>query len=96
MIRLGLNNIFGANVQRSGCVPPEYIKKGTYSRKYDVYSFGVLLLQIISRKKNYHVYGPHQNLSLLEYAYVLWKEGSAMEFIDHSLDDTSSTYKLVR
>nr|GEV26558.1 G-type lectin S-receptor-like serine/threonine-protein kinase At1g11330 isoform X5 [Tanacetum cinerariifolium] len=80
----------------SGCVPPEYIKKGTYSRKYDVYSFGVLLLQIISGKKNYNVYGPHQNLSLLEYAYVLWKEGSAMEFIDPSLDDTSSTYKLIR
>ncbi|GJZ26203.1 Ran GTPase, partial [Tanacetum coccineum] len=29
-------------------------------------------------------------------AYVLWKEGSAMEFIDPSLDDTSSTYKLIR
>nr|GEU86008.1 putative cysteine-rich receptor-like protein kinase 35 [Tanacetum cinerariifolium] len=79
-----------------GCVPPEYIKEGTYSRKYDVYSFGVLLLQIISGKKNYHVYGPYQNLSLLDYAYVLWKEGSAMEFIDPSLDDTSSTYKLIR
>ncbi|CAL5339516.1 unnamed protein product [Camellia sinensis] len=31
-----------------GCVPPEYVKQGTYSTKYDVYSFGVLLLQIIS------------------------------------------------
>ncbi|KAF2310404.1 hypothetical protein GH714_009183 [Hevea brasiliensis] len=31
---------------------PEYVKRGTYSMKYDVYSFGVLLLQIISGKKN--------------------------------------------
>ncbi|KAI3701563.1 hypothetical protein L6452_26742 [Arctium lappa] len=79
-----------------GCVPPEYIKQGTYSRKYDVYSFGVLLLQIISGKKNYNVYGPHQNLNLLEYAYVLGKEGRGMEFIDPSLDDASSTYKLIK
>ncbi|KAI3725045.1 hypothetical protein L1987_64818 [Smallanthus sonchifolius] len=80
----------------NGCVPPEYVKEGLYSRKYDVYSFGVLLLQIISGKKNYSVYGPHQNLNLLEYAYVLWKEGTAMEFMDPSLDDESSTYKLTR
>ncbi|KAI3701562.1 hypothetical protein L6452_26741 [Arctium lappa] len=79
-----------------GCVPPEYIKEGVYSRKYDVYSFGVLLLQVLSGKKNYYVYGPHQNLSLLEYAYVLWKEGRGMEFIDPSLDDAFSRYKLTR
>ncbi|KAI7738021.1 hypothetical protein M8C21_003866 [Ambrosia artemisiifolia] len=58
--------------------------------------FGVLLLQIISGKKNYSVYGPHQNLNLLEYAYVLCKEDRGMEFIDPSLDDESSTYKLIR
>ncbi|KVI04266.1 Chitinase II [Cynara cardunculus var. scolymus] len=79
-----------------GCVPPEYIKEGVYSRKYDVYSFGVLLLQIISGKKNYYVYGPHQNLNLLEYAYVLWKEGRGMEFIDPSFDDAFSRYKPTR
>ncbi|KAJ0541063.1 putative protein kinase RLK-Pelle-DLSV family [Helianthus annuus] len=79
-----------------GCVPPEYVKEGVYSRKYDVYSFGVLLLQILSGKKNYNVYGPHQNLNLLEYAYVLWKEGTGVEFIDPTLDDDFSTYKLIR
>ncbi|KAI3709587.1 hypothetical protein L2E82_39353 [Cichorium intybus] len=79
-----------------GCVPPEYIKQGIYSQKYDVYSFGILLLQIISGKKNYNVYGPHQNLNLLEYAYVLWKGGRGMEFIDPSLNDAFSRYKLTR
>ncbi|KAM0031177.1 putative protein kinase RLK-Pelle-DSLV family [Helianthus debilis subsp. tardiflorus] len=56
-----------------GCVPPEYVKEGVYSRKYDVYSFGVLLLQILSGKKNYNVYGPHQNLNLLEYVSCFFK-----------------------
>ncbi|XP_031247800.1 cysteine-rich receptor-like protein kinase 21 [Pistacia vera] len=32
-------------------VPPEYARRGIYSTKLDVYSFGVLLLQIISGKR---------------------------------------------
>jgi len=51
----------------SGCVPPEYVKRGVYSRKYDVYSFGVLLLQILGGKKNSCEYGIENDLNLLEY-----------------------------
>ncbi|RYQ92257.1 hypothetical protein S83_067164 [Arachis hypogaea] len=50
-----------------GYVPPEYVRKGIYSTKYDVYSFGVLLLQIISGKRTSCYYGPHENMNLLEY-----------------------------
>ena len=38
-----------------------------YSRKYDVYSFGVLILQIISGKRSSCLYGMHKNLNLLEF-----------------------------
>ncbi|XP_022729992.1 cysteine-rich receptor-like protein kinase 19 isoform X1 [Durio zibethinus] len=79
-----------------GYVPPEYVKNGLYSIKSDVYSFGVLLLQIISGKRNAHSYGLHENLSLLDFAYELWREGKGMEFVDPSLDDTSTSYKLLR
>jgi serine/threonine protein kinase len=51
----------------SGYVPPEYVRKGIYSMKYDVYSFGILLLQIISGKRNACYYGPNETLSLLDY-----------------------------
>ncbi|KAA3486223.1 G-type lectin S-receptor-like protein serine/threonine-protein kinase CES101 [Gossypium australe] len=78
-----------------GYVPPEYVKKGIYSTKYDVYSFGVLLLQIISGKRNSSLYGCHENLNLLEYAYELWKQGRGAEFFDASLDDSSSSCKLI-
>ncbi|XP_021672336.2 probable LRR receptor-like serine/threonine-protein kinase At5g37450 isoform X2 [Hevea brasiliensis] len=79
-----------------GYVPPEYVRHGVYSMKYDVYSFGVLLLQIISGKKNNCFYGWGENLNLLEYAYDLWKMENGMEFMDETLDDSFSPCKLLR
>ncbi|KAK4604693.1 hypothetical protein RGQ29_012956 [Quercus rubra] len=79
-----------------GYVPPEYVHKGVYSTKSDVYSFGVLLLQIVSGKKTAYYYGLDESLNLLEYAYELWKEGKGMEFMDPTLDDTTSSCKLIQ
>ncbi|PIN20582.1 Serine/threonine protein kinase [Handroanthus impetiginosus] len=79
-----------------GYIPPEYVKGGIYSRKYDVYSFGVLLLQIISGKKTSSLYGSQKNLNLLEHAYELWKNDSSMDFMDPTLDDSSSACKMKR
>ncbi|CAL1414861.1 unnamed protein product [Linum trigynum] len=78
-----------------GFVPPEYVKNGIYSIKYDVYSFGVLLLQIISSKRNQHYYGPNEDMHLLDHAYDSWRRGEGVEFCDSSLDDSSSHYKLM-
>ncbi|XP_030954772.1 cysteine-rich receptor-like protein kinase 19 [Quercus lobata] len=100
----GMAKLFGkdeheANTDRIvgtyGYVPPEYVRKGVYSMKYDVYSFGVLLLQIISGKRNSCYYGTHETLTLLEYAYEKWIVGEGMDFIDPSLDDSSSSCKLI-
>ncbi|KAB1211863.1 Cysteine-rich receptor-like protein kinase 7 [Morella rubra] len=100
----GMAKLFGkdeheANTDRIvgtyGYVPPEYVRRGIYSMKYNVYSFGVLL-QIISGKRNGCHYGANENLSLLYYAYELWKEGGGMQFIDPSLNDSSSPSKLLR
>ncbi|BBH08582.1 lectin protein kinase family protein, partial [Prunus dulcis] len=79
-----------------GYVPPEYVRKGIYSTKYDVYSFGVLLLQMISGRRSTCYYGPNESLHLLQYAYLSWKEDKGREFIDPSLDDSSSSCKLSR
>ena len=36
----------------SGYLSPEYIINGAYSTKSDVFSFGVLVLEIVSGKRN--------------------------------------------
>ena len=40
----------------NGYVSPEYAMEGLFSIKSDVFSFGVLLLEILSDKKNTGLY----------------------------------------
>ncbi|KAI4335591.1 hypothetical protein L6164_014226 [Bauhinia variegata] len=71
-------------------------RKGIYALSSLAKSFGVVLLQIISGKRNTSYYGTYENLSILEYAFELWLEGQGMEFIDPSLDDSTSSCKLLQ
>ncbi|KAL3535049.1 hypothetical protein ACH5RR_003510 [Cinchona calisaya] len=100
MARMFKKDKFEANTDRIvgtyGYVPPEYVREGIYSTKSDVFSFGVLLLQIISGRKNTCFYGPDSSLNLLEYAYELWENGKGKDFLDEMLDDTDSSCKLMK
>ena len=49
----------------SGYMSPEYAMDGIFSMKSDVFSFGVLLLEIISGKKNNGFYNSNRDLNLL-------------------------------
>ena len=44
---------------------PEYLMKGRFSEKSDVFSFGVLLLEIVSGRKNSSFYDNEHSLSLI-------------------------------
>uniref|UniRef100_A0A0D3AGW7 Protein kinase domain-containing protein n=1 Tax=Brassica oleracea var. oleracea TaxID=109376 RepID=A0A0D3AGW7_BRAOL len=43
-------------------MPPEYAMEGHFSVKSDVYSFGLLMLEIISGKKNSSFHKDSSNL----------------------------------
>ncbi|KAB1199481.1 hypothetical protein CJ030_MR0G022774 [Morella rubra] len=48
---------------------PEYAMEGRFSEKSDVFSFGVLFLEMISGRRNTSFYQDEQNISLLAFAF---------------------------
>ncbi|XP_074267441.1 cysteine-rich receptor-like protein kinase 10 [Silene latifolia] len=79
-----------------GYMAPEYVMAGVISIKTDVYSFGVLLLEIISGRSN-NLF--HQSLgrdSLLSRAWRLWNSGNVMELVDPALSTDVSRVEVLR
>ncbi|XP_019196485.1 PREDICTED: G-type lectin S-receptor-like serine/threonine-protein kinase At4g27290 [Ipomoea nil] len=79
-------NETGANTNRVvgtfGYMPPEYAVDGIFSIKSDVFSFGVLVLEIISGKKNRKFVHPDHQLNLIGHAWTLYKDNRSMELVD--------------
>ncbi|XP_024634015.2 cysteine-rich receptor-like protein kinase 10 isoform X3 [Medicago truncatula] len=71
-----------------GYMAPEYAMEGLYSVKTDVFSYGVLLLEIICGKKNSGFYIGEHGQSLLIYSWNLWCQGKSLELLDTILKNT--------
>ncbi|GMP74973.1 hypothetical protein CsSME_00032212 [Camellia sinensis var. sinensis] len=89
MARIVCGDEHQANTRRVvgtyGYMAPEYAMQGSLSEKSDVFSFGVLLLEIVSGRRNTSFYNDEQSLSLLGYAWKLWKEDSIVLLIDPTI-----------
>ncbi|GLU23230.1 hypothetical protein SLE2022_392530 [Rubroshorea leprosula] len=90
----GMARIFGGNQSEAnttrvvgtyGYMAPEYAMEGLFSVKSDIFSFGVLLLEIVSGKKNNGFYFYERCESLLTFAWKLWSQGQEMQLIDPQL-----------
>ncbi|KAK9229621.1 hypothetical protein WN944_022584 [Citrus x changshan-huyou] len=99
MARICGGNELQANTSRIvgtyGYMSPEYALEGVFSIKSDVFSFGVLLLEIVSGKKNTGFYRT-DSLNLLGYAWDLWTSNRTLELTDAILEDESSKQMLLR
>ncbi|KAL8235072.1 hypothetical protein R6Q59_021172 [Mikania micrantha] len=65
-----------------GYTAPEYATKGELSEKADIYSFGVLMLEIISCRKNTDLSLPSEMQYLPEYAWKLYERSRMVDLID--------------
>jgi len=75
----------GRVVGTYGYMAPEFALEGIFSVKSDVFSFGVLLLEILSGQRNGALYLEEHQQSLIQDAWKLWTEDRAAEFMDPSL-----------
>ncbi|TVU23632.1 hypothetical protein EJB05_26008, partial [Eragrostis curvula] len=81
------NNIAGT----VGYMPPEYILEGTLSTKYDVYSFGVILLETINGMCRAQK-APHQ--ASIQWAWKVRGCHRMEELFDQSLRDKSQIMEI--
>ncbi|MCD7472013.1 hypothetical protein HAX54_012835 [Datura stramonium] len=93
-------NEMGANtshvVGTHGYMSPEYAVEGIFSVKSDVFSFGVLVLEIVSCKRNRSFFDQDQSLNLLGHAWKLYKEDRSLELIDDQLADSCHISQVLR
>nr|AIZ68213.1 receptor-like serine/threonine-protein kinase SD1-8 [Albuca bracteata] len=101
----GLARIFGGDETKTktrrvvgtyGYMSPEYALNGIFSVKSDVFSFGVIVLEIISGKRNKGVFLSDAKEYLLGKAWVLWKEGNGLELLDAPLAQSFSMGEVLR
>ncbi|RHN53263.1 putative protein kinase RLK-Pelle-DLSV family [Medicago truncatula] len=97
MARMFSENQNTANTKRvvgtHGYMAPEYAMEGLFSVKSDVFSFGVIMLEIISGKRNGGFYLTELAPTLLAYAWKLWNEGKGLEFADPILLESCLDYE---
>ncbi|XP_021803225.1 G-type lectin S-receptor-like serine/threonine-protein kinase SD1-1 [Prunus avium] len=79
-----------------GYMSPEYAVDGIFSMKSDVFSFGVILLEMLSRKKNRGFSHPDHHLNLLGHAWTLWIQDKQLELIDKTLYDSCTISEVLR
>ncbi|XP_034678697.1 G-type lectin S-receptor-like serine/threonine-protein kinase At4g27290 isoform X2 [Vitis riparia] len=101
----GLARIFGENQMETrtkrivgtyGYMSPEYVIDGHFSVKSDVFSFGALLLEIVSGKKNRGFSHPDHHHNLLGHAWLLWEQNKALELMDACLEDSCVASQVLR
>ncbi|KAK3123412.1 hypothetical protein QOZ80_8AG0630370 [Eleusine coracana subsp. coracana] len=90
----GLARLFGRDQSREvtnrvvgtyGYMAPEYAMRGHYSMKSDVFSFGVLILEIISGISSSRSFDNEQYVDILNLVWQHWTVGTIGEIMDTSL-----------
>ncbi|KAK9714869.1 hypothetical protein RND81_06G126500 [Saponaria officinalis] len=79
-----------------GYMAPEYATTGHFSVKSDVFSFGVILLEVVSGRRNNVSITAEDDENLLNYAWRLWNEGIIAKLVDPNIKDECSVDDVTR
>ncbi|KAJ1376489.1 Serine-threonine/tyrosine-protein kinase, catalytic domain [Sesbania bispinosa] len=91
-----VNTRTGRIVGTYGYMSPEYAMHGKFSVKSDVFSFGVLVLEIISGKKNTSYHQSHHEDGLLSLAWKNWTNQTPFLMLDPKLRGSYSRNEVKR
>ncbi|KAF7126311.1 hypothetical protein RHSIM_Rhsim11G0079800 [Rhododendron simsii] len=83
-------------LNKHGYMAPEYAIDGLFSTKSDIFSFGVIVLEIMSGKRNRKFHHADHDLNLLGHAWKLWMDGKAFELIDPVMEGSFPMSKVLR
>ncbi|WOH11736.1 hypothetical protein DCAR_0831227 [Daucus carota subsp. sativus] len=75
---------------------PEYAMEGLFSIKSDVFSYGVLLLEIISGRRNTSTFDAGKSVNLVGHVWDRWLEGKPLEIVDASLAESFDVSEVLR
>ncbi|KAF5475569.1 hypothetical protein F2P56_007363 [Juglans regia] len=101
----GMARIFGGNEDQAntnrivgtyGYMSPEYAMEGRFSEKSDIFSFGVLLLEIVSGRRNTSFYHDEQAMSLLEFVWKMWNANKIANLVDPMISEPSFEMEILR
>ncbi|TYI96146.1 hypothetical protein E1A91_D01G050000v1 [Gossypium mustelinum] len=68
-----------------GYMAPEYAMRGYLTDKADVYSFGIVILEIVSGRSNTNCRPKEESFYLLDWVHVLKEEGNLLGLVDPRL-----------
>ncbi|KAG6642667.1 hypothetical protein CIPAW_09G156000 [Carya illinoinensis] len=101
----GMARIFGGNEDQAntnrvvgtyGYMSPEYAMGGRFSEKSDIFSFGVLLLEIVSGRRNTSFYHDEQAMSLLEFVWKMWNANKIAALVDPMISEPCFEMEVLR
>ncbi|MCO5587370.1 hypothetical protein L7F22_041319 [Adiantum nelumboides] len=89
LVKENATHINTAVAGTKGYLAPEYAMHGELSEKVDVYSFGLVSLEILTGKQNIHS-------SLLTWVWQNYQQGKALEMVDEKLGSAFSREQAMR